>query len=439
MKKQYKCIILFIMSSLICFIYNFLLCPIDIDELYNYGFGYNIANGSIIYKDFNMVITPLYPILTAIFIKIFGSYLYSMHIINSLLFGISATFLYKQLGFKSVIIFSLLLFGSKPGYNFLTLVIMIILLYFNNNQKIKEKDIILGIITGLLLLTKQSIGIFIFIPLLIFSKNKIKTIVSFSIPIIIFIMYLLFNHSLQDFINYCFLGLFEFGTKNIDIYIHLVIIEILICIYLIYKIIKSNLKDTNAIYVLCYQILSYPICDHWHTIPTIIMFLIYFISKNKLNKKELIILGIITNLFSFSLIYNYNIENEKLNYTTNKDSFLLYKQSSKNITNNSTTIINYINNQSYDYLFNFNTLSFLIKIELNDKINKYDLINNGNMGYKGDIKIINEVNSMCKNNKCIFILDHTTKGQTNKNITNFVKNNYQKKDTIDIFTIYSNY
>ena len=33
----------------------------DNDLIWNYGFSYNIASGLTMYKDFNMVITPLYP------------------------------------------------------------------------------------------------------------------------------------------------------------------------------------------------------------------------------------------------------------------------------------------------------------------------------------------------------------------------------------------
>ena len=40
-------------------LYTYYFRPIVDDELYNYGFGFNIATGLIPYKDFSMIIPPL--------------------------------------------------------------------------------------------------------------------------------------------------------------------------------------------------------------------------------------------------------------------------------------------------------------------------------------------------------------------------------------------
>ena len=42
------------------------------DEIWIYGFGTNIVDGLIPYKDFNMVITPFFPYLLSIVLSIFG-------------------------------------------------------------------------------------------------------------------------------------------------------------------------------------------------------------------------------------------------------------------------------------------------------------------------------------------------------------------------------
>ena len=49
---------------------------------------YNINAGLIPYRDFNMVVTPLYSFIGAIFLKIFGNYLFSLHILDAILTGI---------------------------------------------------------------------------------------------------------------------------------------------------------------------------------------------------------------------------------------------------------------------------------------------------------------------------------------------------------------
>ena len=73
MKKKY--IILFLIVFLLTFIFGFFFYSIYIDEVWNYGFAYSISKGLIPYKDFNMVITPLYPFLLSFFINLFGNYL----------------------------------------------------------------------------------------------------------------------------------------------------------------------------------------------------------------------------------------------------------------------------------------------------------------------------------------------------------------------------
>ena len=51
------------------FIFTFLINYFSIvnnDVIWNYGFSYNVSKGLKMYKDFNMVITPLYPTIFGI-------------------------------------------------------------------------------------------------------------------------------------------------------------------------------------------------------------------------------------------------------------------------------------------------------------------------------------------------------------------------------------
>ena len=43
----------------------------DLDELWNYNFARNVFDGLIPYRDFNMVQTPMLPIIASIGLKIF--------------------------------------------------------------------------------------------------------------------------------------------------------------------------------------------------------------------------------------------------------------------------------------------------------------------------------------------------------------------------------
>ena len=56
-RKNRELIIIFIVTL----IYNLVIPELSLDEVWNYGFCYNVLNGLVPYKDFNMIITPLYP------------------------------------------------------------------------------------------------------------------------------------------------------------------------------------------------------------------------------------------------------------------------------------------------------------------------------------------------------------------------------------------
>ena len=60
--------------------WNLIVQPIYIDENWNYGFAHNIYNGLIPYKDFNMVLTPLFPFIMSFPFFIFGSSILIFHI-----------------------------------------------------------------------------------------------------------------------------------------------------------------------------------------------------------------------------------------------------------------------------------------------------------------------------------------------------------------------
>ena len=82
--KHKNIIIEFIIIFIITFFYN-LICNhlISNDEIWNYGFSYNIASGLIPYKDFNMIITPFYPFLGSLFLIFLGKNLVVFHIFNT--------------------------------------------------------------------------------------------------------------------------------------------------------------------------------------------------------------------------------------------------------------------------------------------------------------------------------------------------------------------
>ena len=62
--------------------FNLFLYSSTLDEIWNYGFSYNILNGVLPYRDFNMVLTPLYSFIMTIPLFIFGNNILVFHIFN---------------------------------------------------------------------------------------------------------------------------------------------------------------------------------------------------------------------------------------------------------------------------------------------------------------------------------------------------------------------
>ena len=95
MKKHKKDILILI----IIFIYVGFLVSFsnaDNDLIWNYGFSYNFAKGPTMYKDFNMVITPLYPFICGLFMKLWGQNFIGFNFINTIILSALYFYIYKK-------------------------------------------------------------------------------------------------------------------------------------------------------------------------------------------------------------------------------------------------------------------------------------------------------------------------------------------------------
>ena len=166
MKNKYQIIELCIIF-LLTLIFNLMCNTLTHDEVWNYGFAYNIANDLIPYKDFNMVITPLFPILGAIFMTIFGKSLVIYHIFNAIICTWIFYYMKKNNSKSYYIPYYILLFNALPNYSLFCILLLYILMDMESK---KTNDYLVGIFLGLTFLTKQNIGIYLCIPT-IFVKN----------------------------------------------------------------------------------------------------------------------------------------------------------------------------------------------------------------------------------------------------------------------------
>lgn len=427
-----KKVILLIIIFIFLFCYVQFFTEVGRDEVWNYGFSFNIASGLIPYKDFNMLQTPLFFFIGSIFIKIFGSYLYSVNILISLVATIILFIISKEIKGKVYIFVPIMLLYLYYSYNvFCLLLILIIFSCIKNNCS--NNDIFIPLLVSLTFLTKQSIGVCLVIPLIYYSKNKLKDIIIFLIPIFIFLIYLIYNDALNNFIDYSFLGMFDFSEKN-GCYIFL-IFELPVCTFLLYHLIKSFFKDRLCFYALMFQVISYPIMDPYHFMFAFIIFLYYLFLKyeinNKFNKYFIVI------AFSW-FFFNYNLPNN-LNFYSN--SFLEGRLYSVISESQLKYVKKFILNKSdkYDMVYIFAEEAYLFKLYSNIEINKFDLILNGNMGYNGGERYIVEIDSNCRKHSCLFILGGENENQISVDILKYVRNNYNEDGMLlDYFSVYSN-
>lgn len=221
----------------------------DLDELWNYNTARAIMHGLIPYKEISMITTPLLPFIVSIILKIFGDKLVVFRIVGAILltaiFYLSYVLSYKLTKRRIIgVITSLtliLLYKNELAidYNYFILMIMMCVQILEvkkiesiekskiKNKKIKMYDVIIGILLGLAICTKQTIGTIISITVILselilvenkqtflkYIKASIVKIISMLSVVMIFFLYLLITNSMTDFINYAILGIRTFTNK----------------------------------------------------------------------------------------------------------------------------------------------------------------------------------------------------------------------------------
>lgn len=422
-----------ILILIIIFIYTGILITYsnaDNDLIWNYGFSYNFANHLLMYKDYNMVITPLYPFLGGILMKILGNNFLIFNLYNTILSTILYYYLYKKYPHTFIPSIILISFILRPSYNFLVLFLVLILL----NIK-EEKDFFIGFILGLLFLTKQSFILLILPSIYLITKPKrlFKRIGAFFLPCLFFLIYFILTNTFLDFLNYTFLGLFSFSSKNSFFNLGTIFILSLI-IYLFLYYLKT--KDIKVLYLITYQIMAYPIFNTMHIILSIIPVIIYFLDKLVKKKKYNLNYLRYFNYFA-SIILICPVLSIPLQYL-NKDlvegeNALEYKDISRSYLVNKDIFLKEIPNLNNTYFLMYD--AYIYKYLLNNPITSYDLLLNGNLGYNGEERVIDYFNSL--DNNTYFVLNRVyTGGQLSKNIDAYIRNHYLKVKDFQEFTLY---
>lgn len=412
---KYKKLLQFIISVLVLTFFCYFIKSPHVDEIWTYGFSYNLTKGAIPYRDFNMVILPFYSLLVAIPLKLICNNLFIFHLVNSVLISLILVFCNKNIISHFIVIGFIILSPVCYGYNCFVSILLILILYLEKKD-IKYKNEVIGVILGIILMTKQSIGVVLFFPYIINSKDKIKSILYFLITPTLILIYLVLNNALYNCIDYCILGLGNF-TENFSIVPIYYLLEIIVIIYIVANYQKN--KDINYIYIILFQIINYPILDMYHFIMGVIPF-IYYSCYNKNNRQMIAIFITLLVLIITTTMLNSDF------YLSNLSPFK-YRNMDRNRDDEIISTINYIESNLEDkHYFIFSNNAYYVKMYQNEKIDKFDLINKGNMG-KDERKYIREINEICEKKECVFILDYDLfdKSQFNPIIREYVINNYK--------------
>lgn len=489
--KKHDNIFVFIVLLIITSTFAFSIKLDANDSLWNFSNIYKMTNSYTIYKDLNVIITPLYFYVGNIIFEIFGANYLIYSIYQNIVIYIMLFFLIYKL-FKKVniskvnsilyiIIISITTVFILPEASYNMLAIFFVLLGIYNLINKKENKLIINILQGsiafLVFLTKQNIGVLylagIILAQILIEKNKkilikniLEQILTQIILTLILLGYMYINGNLYDFINFAFLGISEFANKNLHINVLEIIINIFTFSLSILTIVlayikkipfkdkeKTNLRILGTVSIFM-TFIAYPLMNTAHTLIANIMFMVMlcylldlmimkeFFDNKKSNKIKKVLLFILIIIVFFASIYNnyiYIKEINSNNYCFLKENPYYGAIADKEIIDEIRETCNYIKEQNKNNI-DVKIVSCYSNLYMNllGKNNKIlDLPFYGNMGIEGEDGLIEEIKNM-KNTKILVITNIEGKhGQESEKVINFVKENFEYEGNICRFSTYN--
>ena len=472
----------------------------NLDEVWNYNFARNIADGLVPYRDFNMLQTPLLPLIAGLFLKLFGNELIIMRILAILLISGIFFMVYQILKLLKVhtlynlsflfILFLLLKEHICIDYNFTILFLTLVLIYldiknYENTNLSLCYYFIVGCICGSCILLKQSTGAFISIASILYPlfllkgkldfKNYLKIsfikILGILLSITLLIIYLVCNHALADFIDYTILGIKTFSnsisyntlisSQNFAIKLLSIGLPFFILLLTIY-LLKKKIKTLSGFYFysLASLIVIYPISDHIHFLigitPLLILLahllfqFISFINKYVQNSKvkfltkiKLFLYELLKALISlFLLCYIISsclLLNKYFYNEEKKHSVSHYKNIpiSEQLLNKINIIDDYIISNSNVDVYILDSEAAIYMIALNYYHKNFDMFLKGNLGSQGENGQIEKIKNLKIGTKILIKNDqYKLNWQTPLEVISYIKNNLIKVDEVSIFDVY---
>lgn len=457
------------------------------DELWTFANTYKLYNGISLYNENNIIVTPLFFWIGNVFFKVLGPTFFTYKIYNVILIWslyVGTNNLLKNCNIKPKISLILTLVFmliyrilTGVGANYTTLTLVLLVIGVNNLVKNKDKKVNIlfqGIITFLILMTKQNIGIYYLMALSVYiftKQDKIKNIFKLGttivIPGLIFLGYMYCTGELYNFINYAFLGIGEFAQNNIIvegytptlILISVQIVTFILAISQILENKKKNKKDEILKILLIFSVanllLAYPIFNLYHVttgsiiVSIMLAYILYgYISKRELDKEEKIIVdNIIRNIIILLtvviviLLGDYIIKlnkafNEIESKFTKQDPFFggIISQEEPEYDEVMQFIIDKENEGSKVIIFDVRANLYMVPLNKNNQ--NYDLPMLGNWGKNGEDNLLEDVK---QRNDTYFLIYKETKSittQESTKIKEYIKENSRYDGKIGKYEIY---
>ena len=445
------------------------------DELWNFQNITKTINGGKMYVDCNIIITPIFYLIGYCFVRILTGTILGFRIYNIFTFLIlllSSFYLFISLKiskYKSAL-YTLLIFlfvmpyiSVGANYNILAEIVFILgVSLFLNKDKIKLYNFCQGLVIFACIFTKQNIGIYYSIALIVaeilVDKNEsvhyiIREFMVAIICTLISVLIMCLTGCFEGFLNYSFLGMTDFATKNFSIQntVEIVIIgyiSIAICSYILGFLLSIQNNELSkdlrilGIFSIFLNFAILPIANLYHTSFAILLNVVIFIYifENllfyKLNKK--ITLGIIICLAyiainSYGIICGYRASKNIKIY--NKDNIYFSSNMTKELNEKLKDVTDYINKKEKEGIdvVCISADAPLYMIYMKKDHQQLDLCFNGNLGYNGTQVVIDKIKNL-KNTE--ILINKGEYWQENEEIKSYVRENSENIGEIKDLSIY---
>lgn len=445
------------------------------DELWNFQNVNKMIHGGTMYENCNIIITPIFYLIGYCFVKlitgtILGFRIYNVFIFLGLLLSSFALFRTLKIDKIKSFIYTLLVFlfvmpyiTVGANYNVLAEAIYILgIVLFLNKDRIKGYNIFQGIIIFACIFTKQNIGIYYLIAIIIaeITIDKKESVHYIIREIMVALVCTLFaviimygTNCFAGFLSYTIYGMGEFTTENFVIQeaVKVVVIGYLVialCSYILsFLLTRYNKEISNNISVLCVfsimlNISVLPIVNLYHTSFAILVNLIIFIYifdvllLNKLNNK--LALGIVAVVFyiavnSYGLVCvlrsNQNIK------IVDKENVYFSSNISEELNTRLEEVTNYIKEKEKEEIdvICLSADSPLYMTALNKNHGELDLCFNGNLGWNGKNNTLEKVKDL-RNTEILISTDEYW--QEVDEIKNYVRENCEELEQINNLNVY---